>query len=436
MARRISPNRIFIVGILVFGVSALMYVGMDQTSSLRYDFEQLRTVGGDYRGTGTPTDMKIADAEERLEIAKEGIPEIIPFGQGKYAIGSGYNLWDSRCETPTKTSGGCNAIGDAYFKKLEQEKQYYIKYNVQTIENEIKALKNEALKVSCLVRASSFIIDTDGNERETKSAFSIISDPVATYNFVDTQSGKETERFKVIPYIKCKTDQTIYIQPSEFGFFVESQNSQAQKVETFNGRGQSNLVTIEPASVFGAGVIKSNDYSVEYPLMTFEIPVKYILQYLDAGEYVSWQEIQVQANIDMYVKDQEDKVLRLEVPRKVGQDEDIRTWFEVKVNKEDDDPVKSSATCGTGLVRNDNGICVLVDDGKSTNGSRTSTSGGGHIDTIQPTNIFLEFLDYLVTGQYDQLGNAKFFPFYAVGIGGIVLLTIFSSRSRQVVYYG
>tara|TARA_B100001123_G_scaffold411490_1_gene507733 strand:- start:190 stop:903 length:714 start_codon:yes stop_codon:yes gene_type:complete len=237
----------------------------------------------------------------------------------------------------------------------------------------------------------------------------------------------------------------LYIQPSEFGFFVESQNSQAQKVETFNGRGQSNLVTIEPPSVFGAGVIKSNDYSVEYPLMTFEIPVKYILQYLDAGEYVSWQEIQVQANIDMYVKDQEDKVLRLEVPRKVGQDEDIRTWFEVKVNKEDDDPVKDSASCGTGLVRNDTGICVLADDGKSSGSgtgfgaggnSGTTTGTGESTTTVHPVNIVTEFFDYLFTGQYDQLGNVKFFPYYVAGIGGLLLLSIFSSRSRQVYYYG
>ena len=110
MAKSISPNRIFIVGILVFGVSALLYVGMDQTSSLRYDFEQLRTVGGEYRGTGTPTDMKIEDAEERLEIAEQGIPDVVPFGQGQYAKEGG--KWDSRCEASSSSSGsgGCGAI--------------------------------------------------------------------------------------------------------------------------------------------------------------------------------------------------------------------------------------------------------------------------------------------------------------------------------------
>lgn len=426
MAKSISPNRIFIVGILVFGVSALLYVGMDQTSSLRYDFEQLRTVGGEYRGTGTPTDMKIEDAEERLEIAEQGIPDVVPFGQGKYALDNGN--WDSRCETPTKEYGGCGALGGDYFKKQEENQQSYIRNNVVPIQNEIKALKNEALNVSCLVRASSFIVDTDGNQREVKSAFSIISDPVATYNFFDVQSGAETERFITIPYIKCKTEQTLYIKPSEFGFFVESQNSKAEKIETFNGRGQSNLVTIEPANILG---LKTGDYSPEYPMMTFEIPVKYILQYLDAGEYTSYQEIQVEADLDMYVKDQEDKILRLEIPRKIGQGEDIRTWFEVKVNKEVD-ATKQSADCGTGLKRNDNGICVLDND---RNGSNGTTRTGEDVQTVPPTNIVTEFLDYLITGQYDQLINVKFYPFYAVGIGGIVLLSIFSSRSRQV-YYG
>ena len=429
MAKRISPNRIFIVGILVFGISALLYVGMDQTSSLRYDFEQLRTVGGEYRGTGTPTDMKIEDAEERLEIAEQGIPEIVPFGQGQYAREGG--KWDSRCEAPTSASGsgGCGALGGDYFKRLEENRQSYIKNNVAPIENEIKALKNEALNVSCLVRASSFIVDTDGNQRESKSAFSIISDPVATYNFFDVQSGAETERFITIPYIKCKTEQTLYIKPSEFGFYVESQNSKAEKIETFNGRGQSNLVTIEPANILG---LKTGDYSPEYPMMTFEIPVKYILQYLDAGEYTSYQEIQVEADLDMYVKDQEDKILRLEIPRKIGQGEDIRTWFEVKVNKEVD-ATKQSADCGTGLKRNDNGICVLDND---RNGSNGTTRTGEDVQTVPPTNIVTEFLGYLITGQYDQLNNVKFYPFYAVGIGGIVLLSIFSSRSRNVVYYG
>ena len=429
MAKSISPNRIFIVGILVFGVSALLYVGMDQTSSLRYDFEQLRTVGGEYRGTGTPTDIKLEQLEEELEIAKQNIPEVVPFGQGQYAKEGGN--WDSRCESPSSSicSGGCGALGGYYFKRQQENQQSYIRNNVQTIENQISSVKGGAVNsVSCLVRASSFIVDTDGNQRETKSAFSIISDPVATYNFFDVNSGKETERFIVIPYIKCKTDQTLFIKPSEFGFYVESQNSQAQKIETFNGRGQSNLVTIEPANLLG---LKTGDYSLEYPMMTFEIPVKYILQYLDAGEYTSYQEIQVEADLDMYVKDQEDKILRLEIPRKIGQGEDIRTWFEVKVNKEVD-ATKQSADCGTGLKRNDNGICVLDND---RNGSNGTTRTGEDVQTVPPTNIVTEFFDYLFTGQYDQLGNVKFFPYYVAGIGGLLLLSIFSSRSRQV-YYG
>ena len=66
----------------------------------------------------------------------------------------------------------------------------------------------------------------------------------------------------------------------------------------------------------------------------------------------------------------------------------------------------------------------------------TTTGTGETTETVLPVNIFTEFLDYLITGQYDQLNNVKFYPFYAVGIGGIVLLSIFSSRSRNVVYYG
>ena len=426
MAKSISPNRIFIVGILVFGVSALLYVGMDQTSSLRYDFEQLRTVGGEYRGTGTPTDIKLEQLEKELEIAKQNIPDVVPFGQGQYAKEGGD--WDSRCESSSSSSGsgGCGALGGDYFKRQEENRQSYIRNNVQTIENQISSVKGGAVNnVSCLVRASSFIVDTDGNQRETKSAFSIISDPVATYNFFDVNSGKETERFIVIPYIKCKTDQTLYIKPSEFGFYVESQNSQAQKIETFNGRGQSNLVTIEPANLLG---LKTGDYSLEYPMMTFEIPVKYILQYLDAGEYTSYQEITVEAGLNMYVKDQEDKILQLIIPRDAGENEVIKTWFEVKVNKEVE-ATSESAECASGQVRNNNGLCVNVD-------RDTTTGTGESTTTVHPVNIVTEFLDYLITGQYDQLNNVKFYPFYAVGIGGIVLLSIFSSRSRNVVYYG
>ena len=425
MSKRISPNRIFIVGILVFGVSALMYVGMDQTSSLRYDFEQLRTAGADYRGTGTPTDMKIAELQEQLDTKwSDGtVPDIpLPFGTGVHALENGN--WDTRCETPRSTYGGCGSIGGDWFKKQEDARNYAIKFKIEPLERQIQELKNEALKVSCLVRASSFIVDTDGNQKESKSAFSIISDPVATYNFFDVNSGKETERFIVIPYIKCKTDQTLYIKPSEFGFYVESQNSQAQKIETFNGRGQSNLVTIQPANLLG---LKTGDYSLEYPMMTFEIPVKYILQYLDAGEYTSWQEITVEAELKMYVKDQEDKTLELIIPRDAGENEVIRTWFEVKVNKEVE-AIKESADCASGQVRNNNGLCVNVDRGTST--------GNGESTTVHPVNTITEFLDYLITGQYDQLNNVKFHPFYAVGIGGIVLLSIISSRSRQVVYYG
>ena len=55
--------------------------------------------------------------------------------------------------------------------------------------------------------------------------------------------------------------------------------------------------------------------------------------------------------------------------------------------------------------------------------------------TFYPHFFCVEFFDYLFTGQYDQLGNVKFFPYYVAGIGGLLLLSIFSSRSRQV-YYG
>ena len=423
MAKSISPNRIFIVGILVFGVSALLYVGMDQTSSLRYDFEQLRTVGGDYRGTGTPTDIKLEQLQEELDELSERSANISP----PYTSAD-----DPRCPVKCGQQGcirGCDG-GDILSSQASyRDEQEKVGREINQVQSQINSIKSGAINsVSCLVRASSFIVDTDGNQRETKSAFSIISDPVATYNFFDVQSGAETERFITIPYIKCKTEQTLYIKPSEFGFFVESQNSKAEKIETFNGRGQSNLVAIEPANILG---LKTGDYSPEYPMMTFEIPVKYILQYLDAGEYTSYQEIQVEADLDMYVKDQEDKILRLEIPRKIGQGEDIRTWFEVKVNKEVD-ATKQSADCGTGLKRNDNGICVLDND---RNGSNGTTRTGEDVQTVPPTNIVTEFLDYLITGQYDQLINVKFYPFYAVGIGGIVLLSIFSSRSRQV-YYG
>jgi len=414
MAKSISPNRIFIVGILVFGVSALLYVGMDQTSSLRYDFEQLRTVGGEYRGTGTPTDIKVEKIDAEMKILQKELSDSYDeFNNDKDYIyansgwGGQYNYW-------------------SWHDGLKDE-QADLQQKIKNLQNQIDAVEKTTLSsVSCLVRSSSFIVDTDGNQRETKSAFSIISDPVATYNFFDVNSGKETERFIVIPYIKCKTDQTLYINPSEFGFYVESQNSQAQKIETFNGKGQSNLVTIEPANILG---LKTGDYSLEYPMMTFEIPVKYILQYLDAGEYTSYQEITVEAELYMYVKDQEDKILRLIIPRDAGENEVIRTWFEVKVNKEVE-ATTESADCASGQIRNNNGLCVNNAEIKQINGGT-----GGTTETVLPVNIVTEFFDYLFTGQYDQLNNVKFYPYYVAGIGGIVLLSIFNSRSRQV-YYG
>ena len=301
LAKKISPNRIIIIGIMVFGISSLMYVALDQTSSLTYDFQQL-----------------------------------------KYA--------------PTTTSGGYSDV-------------------------------EESNDISCKVSASSYLIDIDGNSRETKSAFSIIEDPVATYNFFDVETGKQSE-----------------------------------KINTFNGVGRSNQIVIESANLLG---IKTGDYSIDYELMQFDVPVQYILKFLDDGTYSSWQEIFVQSNLELYVENQPERVLTLEIPKKVGVGEDIRTWFEIRVEKDTGKQPEPEQTCQPPNMIVD-GECQLP---KSNGG----TSNG---DIVKPIGIIQEFLNYLVTGDIDSLNNVKFYPFYVAGIGGIVLLSIFSSRSRQVVYYG
>ena len=351
LAKKISPNRIIIIGIMVFGISSLMYVALDQTSSLTYDFQQL-----------------------------------------KYA--------------PTTTSGGYSDV-------------------------------EESNDISCKVSASSYLIDIDGNSRDTKSAFSIIEDPVATYNFFDVETGKQSEKIKVVPKIKCKSDNNIILKPSEFSFFIESQNSKSEKINTFNGVGRSNQIVIESANLLG---IKTGDYSIDYELMQFDVPVQYILKFLDDGTYSSWQEIFVQSNLELYVENQPERVLTLEIPKKVGVGEDIRTWFEIRVEKDTGKQPEPEQTCQPPNMIVDGECQLPKSNGGTSNGgtSNGGTSNGGtsNGDIVKPIGIIQEFLNYLVTGDIDSLTNVNFYPFYVAGIGGIVLLSIFSSRSRQVVYYG
>ena len=58
------------------------------------------------------------------------------------------------------------------------------------------------------------------------------------------------------------------------------------------------------------------------------------------------------------------------------------------------------------------------------------------IATASYFDISQEFLEYVFTGDFDALNDSKFFTLYAVLLGGSLVLSIISSRSRQVVYYG
>ena len=77
---------------------------------------------------------------------------------------------------------------------------------------------------------------------------------------------------------------------------------------------------------------------------------------------------------------------------------------------------------------------IKVFDIKDENDKKIVTSTG--VATASLFSISQEFFEYVFTGDFDALNDSKFFTLYAVIIGGMIVLSIISSKSRNVVYYG
>ena len=285
MKVKYSPLKIGFIVILTVGVSVGLYYGFNDVNQLSYTLSLATDVEVSELKTEIQSqESELTKLEKELETAKQNIPEVIPFGQGQYAIGSGYNLWDSRCETPRKTSGGCGALGGDYFKKVEENRQRYIDTVVTPLESKINNLtasleKNESelsvkdRELYCGITSKIIIFNLDGTRTESSSSIIESIQPLSLPT--DDASLKRgdigVKKIRLIPTIQCESlPAPIKIQNSDLKLVIKSDR------------------TISPISTQDARV-KSFELnsSSDYELVIFEIEANSFLKQVDFGNYQS-----------------------------------------------------------------------------------------------------------------------------------------------------
>jgi predicted nucleic acid-binding Zn-ribbon protein len=86
---------------------------------------------------------KISQLQLEINERQKDAPEVIGFGQGKYAREGG--AWDSRCESARRTGGGCGKLGGNYFNQQQEKASIWHKQNIIPLENQKSNLNKEII---------------------------------------------------------------------------------------------------------------------------------------------------------------------------------------------------------------------------------------------------------------------------------------------------
>ena len=434
MARKISGNKVLLLAISVFGVFGIAYYGLDQSGGLVYELSFV-TVNDD----GLTIQEQLENKKQ--EIAEYTREKYMPierdcldayYGKGKGDISmlqrwlngephpndlprlkshnTYYGLGSLQCAgqfgTHTAKTAGI----------LEERSAYENK--VTSLNNELEALEKSVEKKEffCYVRSDITILDIEGNERTVSSVelsptFFDLTDTGSALDesiMIDSQSGKEIDKFTVSPKISCnEVPAPIRLLSSEITFAVKSQDNDGEKKPTFFGYAQSNVVDITTED--------------EYEIIKYDIPAKYIYQFLNIGEYTSFHEFYTGGSIKFDYPtlekrwDSQFTGQHLEIPLQKEIGSDLRVLIETKIAKTTEPIVQQEM-----MLEDKFEPVILGSIGISPNES---------LDTLS------EFTEILLSEQYEKLNNSKFYIIYG-GIFIMIILALVSFRStRHVVIF-
>ena len=93
--------------------------------------------------------LQVKDLENTMSALykdKTLIPDFpTPFGQGKYAREGG--AWDSRCESASRTAGGCGALGGDYFNRQKEKRTLAEQKHIAPLKRKKEILVKEIEKL-------------------------------------------------------------------------------------------------------------------------------------------------------------------------------------------------------------------------------------------------------------------------------------------------
>jgi hypothetical protein len=239
-----------------------------QVDELRVEIEQIEN--------------NLVELKEKLRIMEDGKPDVIGFGQGKYSLEGG--KWDSRCESPRSSLGGCGALGGDYFKRQQESLEIYNRNNISPLQNEIKGLtetltnKKTELSIkdkelTCNIISKIVLFNLDGTKTESSSS---IIEPIQALSVSPSDASLKigdigVKKMRLIPTIQCESlPAPIKIQSSDLKLVIKSDR------------------TISPISTQDARV-KSFELnsSSDYELVIFEVGSNSMLKQVDFGNYQS-----------------------------------------------------------------------------------------------------------------------------------------------------
>ena len=321
---------------------------------------------------------------------------------------------------------------------------------VTSLNNELKVLEKsiETLDVICKVKSDVIIRDVDGDERIAKSStitpslLSVAEVQTQTSSMIDGQTGKEIDRFIVSPKISCsEIPAPITILPSEMTVSIKSQDSDGSKNPTFMGFAPSNTVTL-----------KNEDY---YEIVRFELPVKYILQFLSNGDYTSYQEIYVGGVLEFQYKEMIDAIggfkyigttsypTKLDIPIEKAVGEDLRVIIETKVSKIMDEkvdevpvvintPEPETPTAPPVEVESEIFEFFIEDDFLSGVTSPTISYEQTSVEnTISPSDAITSFTDNILNGNFAELNDQKYYTIFIMILLFLIIAIFVSVRLRN-----
>ena len=246
----------------------LSLASAEQVDELRVEIEQIEN--------------RLVELKEKLRIAEDGKPDVLGFGQGKHSLEGG--KWDSRCESPRSTSGGCGALSGDYFRSQQESLEIYNRNNISPLQNEIKGLtetltnKKTELSIkdkelTCNIISKIVLFNLDGTKTESSSS---IIEPIQALSVSPSDASLKigdigVKKIRLTPVIQCESlPAPIKIQSSDLKLVIKSDR------------------TISPISTQDASV-KSFELnsSSDYELVIFEVGSNSLLKEVDFGNYQS-----------------------------------------------------------------------------------------------------------------------------------------------------